>query len=172
MTRFTVLVGAPQPRSATYDAAVLAAGALAEAAGIRPADRVIDLAEFGAGLLAPEPEPGLAEALRAVSASDFVLIATPAAQGTYTGLLKVFVDRLPELGLGGALALPLAVTADPRHAFGIESDLRALLAELGAYVPADGLVLGAAELADAAAPVLAWARAVAPDVKPLMLSAA
>lgn len=164
MTRFTVLVADPQPRSSVYDAALSAADEIGSRAGVRGAPEVVDLAGLGADLLA-ETSPALDTALERVAESDVLLVASPQAHGTYTGLLKVFLDRLPELGLGQAVAVPLTVVDDLRNSRGIEEDLRVLLADLGAWVAEPGLVLASDETAGPERVVRAWADVAAPGLR-------
>ncbi|MUL39990.1 NAD(P)H-dependent oxidoreductase [Streptomonospora sp. PA3] len=176
MTRSTVLVADPEPRSAIRAAAQHASGALAglvgplgpggaRSAGGRggtgPAD-VVDLAELGPALLAARPGRDVVDAVETVRRSDVLLVASPQAHGSYTGLLKVFLDRLPELGLGHGVAVPMAVVDDLRNGRTIEDDLRVLLADLGAWVVEPGLLLGRSELADPRGVVGAWAEVAAP----------
>lgn len=104
----------------------------------------------------------VAEALATISATDVLIVATPQVHGSYTGLLKVFLDRLPELGLAHAIALPLAVVDDLRNGYNIESDLRVLLSDLGAWVAEPGLVLATSELDEPRSVVDAWAEVAAP----------
>ncbi|MDA0567244.1 NAD(P)H-dependent oxidoreductase [Streptomonospora sp. S1-112] len=178
MTRFTVLVAAPEPRSAVRGAAVLAADTLAglvggratHAPGARPAPaparpdsaQVVDLAELGPALLAARPGRDLLAALEAVRRSDVLLVASPQAHGSYTGLLKVFLDRLPELGLGHGVAVPMAVVEDLRNGRTIEDDLRVLLSDLGAWVVEPGLLVSRRELEHPLGVVPAWAHVAAP----------
>ncbi|NYH51674.1 MULTISPECIES: NADPH-dependent FMN reductase [Nocardiopsis] len=164
MTRFTVLVAAPQPRSSVYTAALRAASEVASRAGVGSRPDVVDIAELGAELLS-ESSAAVGDALDRVSRSDVLLVASPQVHGTYTGLLKVFLDRLPELGLGHTVAVPLAVVEDLRNSRGIEEDLRILLADLGAWVAEPGLIL-AEEEADAPDSVVrAWADVAAPGLR-------
>ncbi|GHD18197.1 NADPH-dependent FMN reductase [Nocardiopsis kunsanensis] len=163
MTRFTVLVADPQPRSSVYTAALSAAEEIGARAGVRGAPEAIDLAGLGADLLA-ETSPALEAALERVAESDVLLVASPQAHGTYTGLLKVFLDRLPELGLGHAVAVPLTVVDDLRNSRGTEEDLRVLLADLGAWVAEPGLVLAGDETARPERVVRAWADVAAPGL--------
>ncbi|GAB3448316.1 NAD(P)H-dependent oxidoreductase [Streptomonospora sediminis] len=182
MTRFTVLVAAPQPRSEIRAAAVHAAETLgglvgplvpgpesgpgdrgeppAPAAAARPG--VVDLAELGPALLAAQPGRDIVDAQEAAIRSDVLLVASPQAHGSYTGLLKVFLDRLPELGLGHSVAVPMAVIEDLRNGRTIEDDLRVLLADLGAWVLEPGLLLSRRELTEPHGVVGAWAEVAAP----------
>ncbi|GAA0989488.1 NAD(P)H-dependent oxidoreductase [Nocardiopsis sp. NPDC006198] len=164
MTRFTVLVAAPRSRSAVRDAALRAASEVASRAGVASVPDVIDLAELGPDLLAESSE-AVDAALETVRRSDVLLVASPQAHGTYTGLLKVFLDRLPELGLGHTVAVPLAVVDDLRNSHGIEEDLRILLADLGAWVAEPGLILADDETGRPDSVVRAWADVAAPGLR-------
>ncbi|WP_431887395.1 NADPH-dependent FMN reductase [Nocardiopsis alba] len=163
MTRFTVLVADPRPRSFARSAALTAAAEVAARAGITSEPDVIDLADLGPDLLT-ESAASVTEALERVHAADVLLIASPQVHGTYTGLLKVFLDRLPELGLGHTVAVPLAVVDELRNSHGIEEDLRVLLADLGAWVAEPGLVLAADEVEAPEGVIRAWADVAAPGL--------
>ncbi|CAM3832781.1 NAD(P)H-dependent oxidoreductase [Nocardiopsis rhodophaea] len=165
MTRFTVLIADQHPRSAVRAAAVRTAEAISSHTGITDPPNVIDLAELGPALLAADTGADVSAALRGVSESDVLLVASPQAHGSYTGLLKVFLDRLPELGLGRAVAVPMAVVDDLRNGRNIEEDLRVLLSDLGAWVAEPGLLLTRGELADPTSVIEAWAGVSAPALR-------
>lgn len=165
MTRFTVLVAAPQTRSALRAAAVHTADSIAAHAGVTARIDVVDLAGLGPALLAEEATEDVAAAFDAIADSDVLVVATPQVHGSYSGLLKVFLDRLPELGLSHVIALPLAVVDDLRNGRNIEGDLRVLLSDLGAWVAEPGLVLAAAELAEPLSVIDAWAEVAAPSLR-------
>jgi FMN reductase len=160
------LVGNPREGSRTLAIAVRAAEAVAKrlrpapghegaaSAGTRlePGGRdghgvfdvagdVVDLAALAPHLLAREPGPGVESALKLVLDAEVLVVASPTYKGTYTGLLKVFLDRLPHQALAGKAALPLLVMGDPKHSLAVEVHLRPLLVELGAFVPTPGLVV-------------------------------
>jgi FMN reductase len=67
-----------------------------------------------------------------------LLVASPTYKGTYTGLLKVFLDQMPHQALAGTAAFPLLVMRLPQHALAVEVHLRPLLVELGANLPTPG----------------------------------
>jgi FMN reductase len=90
-----------------------------------------------------------------VAASEVVIVASPTYKATYTGLLKVFLDRFPHQGLGGVTAIPLMLGASDAHALAVEHTLRPLLVELGATVPTRGLFVLDSQHTDAA-PYDAW----------------
>lgn len=164
MTRFTVLVAAPRSRSSVRSAALRAATEVAVRAGVTTTPDVIDLADLGADLL-DDSSTAVSEALEKIGAGDVLLVASPQVHGTYTGLLKVFLDRLPELGLGHTVAIPLAVVEDLRNSHGIEEDLRVLLADLGAWVAEPGLILSSDETGEPESVVRAWADVAAPGLR-------
>src|SRR3954454_12084530 len=131
--RVAVVVGNPKPRSRTRAAAVWLATQLA---GAEP-ELVVDLADLGPALL-DWSDPQVAELVAEVGAADLVVFASPTYKGTYTGLLKLFLDRFATDGLGG-VAVPLMLGAGPGHALAPELTLRPVLTEIGGLVPAKGL---------------------------------
>lgn len=131
-----VLVGNPKPRSRTYEAALLVAEKLTGAA----ADVVVDIADLGAGVL-DWSDPQASAAVESIRGAAVVVVASPTYKAAYTGLLKVFLDRIPSDGLAGVVAVPLMLGAGPGHALAPEHTLRPVLVELGATVPTRGLYL-------------------------------
>ncbi|MGN0063775.1 MAG: NADPH-dependent FMN reductase [Nocardioides sp.] len=127
--RVVVLVGNPKPASRTLDAAVHLATELAGAV-----DLVVDLAEYGPRLLDwSDEEP--ADLVRQVGGARLLVVASPTYKASFTGLLKLFLDRIPGDGLVGTVAVPLMLAAGPGHAMAPEVFLRPVLTELGATVP-------------------------------------
>jgi FMN reductase len=138
---FVTVVGNPKPASRTLAVATAAAGAITRAARLAGSPQTIDVCVLARHLLLPEPSPAVEEALDQVAGADLLLVASPTYKGTYTGLLKVFLDRLPHRALGGAVALPLMLMGVPDHAPAVDAYLRPLLIELGAEVPVPGLAV-------------------------------
>jgi FMN reductase len=128
-----VVVGNPKPQSRTLAAATYLAR---ELTGREP-DQVVDLADTGPRLLDWKDEL-VAELVAEVGAADLVVFASPTYKGTYTGLLKLFLDRFATDGLRG-VAVPLMLGAGPGHALAPELTLRPVLTEIGGIVPAKGL---------------------------------
>lgn len=160
--RFVVVVGNPRPASRTHAIAAEAARTIVKHAAIEAEPEIIDLTAIAPLLLAPEPSASVEVAVEQVRDADVLLVASPTYKATYTGLLKVFLDRVPTGGLAGKVALPLLVMGSPRHALAVELHLRPLLIELGATVPTPGLALLEADL-EAPGEILAdWAERVAP----------
>jgi FMN reductase len=146
--RVAVVVGNPKPVSRTYEAAL----SLADRLG--GADLVVDLADH-TGELFDWGSTTVSELVEEVAGSLVVIVASPTYKATYTGLLKVFLDRFPHQGLGGVTAIPLMLGASDTHALAVEHTLRPLLVELGASVPTRGLFVLDSQHADAA-PYDSW----------------
>ncbi|MWA02640.1 NADPH-dependent oxidoreductase [Actinomadura sp. LD22] len=159
-----VLVGNPRPKSRTLQIALQAAEAVAGRVGHAGAADVVDLSALAPVLLDAAPAPEVRDALDRVAHADVLVVASPTYKATYTGLLKVFLDRLPGGALASTIALPLLVMGDPKHSLAVEVHLRPLLVELGATVPTPGLAFLEAQVPDAAGVIGAWADAVAPRV--------
>ena len=120
-----ILVGNPKQKSRTYHAAEAVARALTG----RDPDFRLDLAEFGAALL-DWSDPGVAAAVEQVTSARLVVVASPTFKATYTGLLKVFLDRFAAGSLAGVVAIPLQLGGSWRHALAPEVFLKPVLAEI------------------------------------------
>jgi FMN reductase len=142
----TIVVGNPKPQSRTFAAAELVAERLT---GKAPDER-IDLADFGAALL-DWADPQVAAAKATVAASDLVIVASPTYKGTFTGLLKLFLDRFGAGELAGVTAVPVMLGGDLRHSLAVETSLKPVLVEIGATCPTRGLFLVDSSYADPAA---------------------
>jgi FMN reductase len=82
-------------------------------------------------LRADRDDPALREALAMVADADAVVVATPVYKASFSGLLKVFLDLLPQDGLAGKLVLPLATGGSQSHMLALDYALRPVLASLG-----------------------------------------
>ncbi|TCO49466.1 SsuE family FMN reductase [Kribbella antiqua] len=77
-------------------------------------------------------DPGIASAVEVLEAADAVVVTTPVYKAAYSGLLKVFLDLLPQYALKGKTVLPLATGGTPAHVLAIDYALRPVLTSLGA----------------------------------------
>jgi FMN reductase len=68
-----------------------------------------------------------------------VVVSTPIYKAAYTGVLKSFLDLLPQFGLAGKVVLPLATGGTPAHVLAIDYALRPVLLALGAQHVVAGL---------------------------------
>ena len=156
--RTAVVVGNPKPASRTLEAALHVAR---ELGGTEP-ELVVDLALLGADLLDWSSET-VARLVDQVGQADLVVAASPTYKGSYTGLLKLFLDRFAGgTGLTG-LAVPLMLGGSPAHALAPELLLRPLLTELGATVPGRALYVIDRDFADPVA-YEPWLEATRPPV--------
>jgi FMN reductase len=94
-----------------------------------------------------------------------VIFASPTFKGTYTGLLKLFLDRVGTGALVGKPAVAFMVGATLRHSLAPEVFLKPVLVELGASCPAPGLFLLEAEYQGSAA-LDHWAQRARPLLAP------
>lgn len=76
--------------------------------------------------------PAIVRAAAQVAAADAVVIATPVYKAAYSGVLKAFLDLLPQSGLKGKTVLPLATGGSPHHMLALDYALRPVLQSLGA----------------------------------------
>jgi FMN reductase len=143
-----VLVGNPRPGSRTAALAVELAQALARLVPTsEPA--VLDLAELTEELGAPLGSGSAdrwAAPLDTLHAADLLIVATPTYKGSYTGLLKSFLDHVGGGALRGISAVPITTVGSPAHTLAADVHLRPLLIELGASTPTGALVVGNADL--------------------------
>lgn len=75
---------------------------------------------------------GLLAARALVASADALVIATPVYKAAYSGVLKAFLDLLPQDGLAGKLVLPLATGGSQSHMLALDYALRPVLSSLGA----------------------------------------
>lgn len=86
----------------------------------------------GALLAGDREDPDIAAALDQVAAADALVLATPVYQAAYSGLLKTFLDVLPQTGLRGKTVLPIASGGSLAHMLAIDYALRPVLSALSA----------------------------------------
>jgi FMN reductase len=137
-----VVVGNPKPLSRTYQAAHLVATRLAG----REPDLSIDLTDLGGALL-DWSDSTAGELVAEVQACDLAVFASPTYKASYTGLLKLFLDRIAGGALAGVTAVPLMLGGHWRHALAADLLLKPVLVELGATCPTRGLFLLESEYA-------------------------
>ncbi|HEX8345374.1 MAG TPA: NAD(P)H-dependent oxidoreductase [Actinoplanes sp.] len=148
MVDIVVLSGHPRPQSRTSALARGVGHALAVDRSA-PLPVCIEVGALGAGLLIEEDEATTA-ALALVEGTDVLVVATPAYTGTFSGVLKIFLERLPVNALAGTYAIPVVTASLQPRAELAEAALRRLLAELGAEVADFGLATVDSDATDTA----------------------
>jgi FMN reductase len=83
--------------------------------------------------------PALRGSLALIERARGVLVSTPIYKAAYSGVLKSFLDLLPQFGFAGKVVLPLATGGTPAHVLAIDYALRPVLASLGAQHVVAGL---------------------------------
>jgi FMN reductase len=81
----------------------------------------------------------IAAALRSVAEANIVIIATPVYKASYSGLLKSFLDLLPQTGFANKAVLPIATGGSSAHLLALDYALRPVLAALGARIVVESL---------------------------------
>jgi FMN reductase len=83
-------------------------------------------------LLHADPDDAVVrEALIQVSEADAIVVGTPVYKASFSGVLKTFLDLLPQDGLAGKLVLPVATGGSQSHMLALDYALRPVLASLG-----------------------------------------
>ena len=132
------LSGSPKPVSRSRALLELTLAAL-EHQGTGPS-RLIDLATLPAdALLGRREDRDVAEAVQTVLDAGILVVSTPIYRATYSGLLKVFFDLLPQDALARKVAIAIATGGGPGHLLAVDHGLRPLLASVGALVVATGV---------------------------------
>ena len=88
-----------------------------------PAEAILQ-AQFG--------NAAIQEATTKVTQADAIIVATPVYKAAYTGVLKAFLDLLPQDGLRNKLVLPIATGGTIAHLLSIDYALKPVLNALGA----------------------------------------
>jgi FMN reductase len=134
--RAGIVVGNPKPASRTLAAAEL----LVRELGEQPC-YTLDLAPIASELVS-QSSPQLDEAVREVRQLDLLVVASPTYKATFTGLLKLFLERFDaHTGLQGVVAVPMMLGGSDHHYLAPEIHLKPLLVELGATCPTEALYL-------------------------------
>ncbi|MEV0798773.1 NAD(P)H-dependent oxidoreductase [Kribbella sp. NPDC050281] len=155
------VVGNPRPGSRTAAAAASVAELLASELGTPyRIDELVDLVTFAPAIFQLEAadRAALEGAIDLVTSASVLVLATPVYKGSYTGLLKSFLDVLPPRALAGAVVVPVTVSAAPSHKLLADQHLRPVLAELGASVPVPGVILEESDLEDLQVVLSTWIR--------------
>jgi FMN reductase len=161
-----VVVGNPRAGSRTRAVGEAAARLLASAVpdATTPAIDTIELADAGAGLL--DWGNTEVESLRAqVRDARALVIATPTYKASFTGLLKMFLDRFDAGELRGIPTVALMTGGSEAHALAVDVHLTPVLVEIGASCPARGVYVWGADQDDPTAALTRWWTSAEPAVR-------
>lgn len=83
-------------------------------------------------LHADTEDAAIKRAIEAVASAQAIVIATPVYKASYSGVLKAFLDLLPQDGLAGKVVLPIATGGTQSHMLALDYALRPVLHALAA----------------------------------------
>jgi FMN reductase len=140
MTSTLIITGSPSGSSRTARLGALVGERLAR---LGADASLLDLRSLPAEdlLHARFDSPAIVKALERVAAARGVVIATPVYKAAYSGLLKTFLDLLPQFGLRDKVVLPLATGGTIAHVLSIDYALRPVLSSLDPLHVVAGLFL-------------------------------
>jgi FMN reductase len=129
MTSTLIVSGSPSATSRTT--------ALAKIVGLRLAEFKVDSSLLDVRTLPAEDllsarldSPQIAAAVERVANARGLVIATPVYKAAYSGVLKTFLDLLPQFGLREKVIFPLVTGGTPAHVLAIDYALRPVLNSL------------------------------------------
>lgn len=75
--------------------------------------------------------PDIAKANTIVEKADAVIIGSPVYKASFTGLLKTYLDLLPQKALAGKAILPIMIGGSYAHLLALDYALKPVLSALG-----------------------------------------
>ncbi|HEY0715437.1 MAG TPA: NADPH-dependent FMN reductase, partial [Polyangia bacterium] len=76
--------------------------------------------------------PEISAAVGAIERADALVVATPVYKSAYSGVLKTFLDLLPQFALAGKVVFPVTTGGTIAHVLSIDYALRPVLHSMGA----------------------------------------
>jgi FMN reductase len=86
-------------------------------------------------------DPAIQQAIQTIAVARIVVVATPVYKAAYTGLLKTFLDVLPQSALVDKIVFPIATGGSAAHLLAIDYALKPVLSALGAQHILNGLYI-------------------------------
>ncbi|RZI98885.1 MAG: FMN reductase (NADPH), partial [Haliea sp.] len=83
-------------------------------------------------LLGDAAHRSIAAAIDQVARARAIVVATPVYKAAYSGVLKVFLDLLPQTAFRNKTVLPIATGGSPNHMLALDYALRPVLHSLSA----------------------------------------
>lgn len=126
-----LIAGSPSERSRSAALLDVVGQRLAARGALPEWLRIRDLSPQ-ALLLADPGHRSIQHALDQVARATTLVLSTPVYKAAYSGVLKVFLDLLPQTALRGKAVLPLATGGSPHHMLALDYALRPVLQSLAA----------------------------------------
>jgi len=131
MSRVVILSGSPNASSRLNGMTDYVRQSLADA-GLKTAIiQVVDLPPEDL-VHANFSSPTILAANELIAAADAVVIASPVYKASFTGVLKAYIDLLPQKGFEGKLIAPIFIAGTMAHLLSIDYSLKPVLASMGA----------------------------------------
>jgi len=131
MSKVVILTGSPSASSRLNGLTQYLHGKLSEANIDIEVIQVIDLppedlvyANFGSSSIVAANEK--------IATAQAVIIASPVYKASFTGVLKSYIDLLPQKGFEGKLIAPIFIAGTMAHLLSIDYSLKPVLASMGA----------------------------------------
>src|SRR3954464_333995 len=86
-------------------------------------------------------DPAIVDAAARLEKADGLIVATPVYKAAFSGLLKTWLDLLPQFGLDGKVVLPLATGGSVAHALALDYALRPVLTSMEARHVVNGFLV-------------------------------
>ncbi|UQD52198.1 FMN reductase (NADPH) [Bacillus methanolicus] len=83
--------------------------------------------------------PEIVKANKKVESADAVIVLTPVYKASFTGVLKTYLDLLPQKGFANKIILPLVIGGTYGHLLVIDYALKPVLSALGATTILSGV---------------------------------
>jgi FMN reductase len=148
-TKGLAALGISGSPSATSKSRVLVEYALGRLAARGATTQQVDLATLPAeSLLGRGASPEVTGALEAAARARIIVAGTPVYRATYSGLLKLFFDLLPQDCLIGKVGVPIVTGHGAAHSLSVDHGMRPLFASLGATVVASGVYATSSQFQD------------------------
>lgn len=85
--------------------------------------------------------PAIKQALEKIQQAQGIIVISPVYKASYTGVLKAFIDLIPEKGLAEKIILPIASGGTIAHLLSLEYALKPLFSVLGSQEVFTGVYL-------------------------------
>ncbi|KEI45752.1 NADPH-dependent FMN reductase [Saccharopolyspora rectivirgula] len=131
MSNVLVITGSPSPTSKTERVGEYVARRISSSGWSTDQLRLRTL-PAAALLSADTGHPQIADAVAQVAEARGIVLATPTYKAAYSGLLKTFLDLLPQYAFAGKAVLPLATGGTTAHVLALDYGLRPVVHSLGA----------------------------------------
>lgn len=131
MTTILAIAGSPTHPSRTHSLLEYSANQLKNY-GVQT--EILSVRDIPAEVLAygQYDSPALEKPKQLIEQADGIIVSTPIYKAAYTGVLKAFLDLLPQKALVEKIVLPVATGGTIAHLLAIDYALKPVLSELGA----------------------------------------